>query len=138
MIFIVIINAYDLNLCKAERRPALQLVQRAGAAKKYIGSVCIWRENNLVLSGIVREIAVFLPNSRSLRIGAISPNSASLTVTKTLSLHLLSAIDLERPSLCGGFSLSPVLNVCPCCLSFFLCLYRSIVLCTASCPLHAY
>lgn len=38
-------------------------------------------------------------NSRSESIGTISPNSASLAVTKALSLRLLPAIDLDRPSL---------------------------------------
>lgn len=68
------------------------------------------KKHNLVLSSSVSEIAVFQPNSRSGYIGTISPNSASLTVTKALSLHLLSAIDLECPSLYGDFSLSPLLN----------------------------
>lgn len=64
----------------------------------------------MVLSSSVSKIAAFLPNSRSGYIGTISLNSASLTATKALSLHLLSAIDLECPSLYGDFSLSPVLN----------------------------
>lgn len=68
------------------------------------------QKNNLGLDSSISKIAVFQPNSRSGCIGTISPNSASLTVTKALSLHLLSAIDLESPSLYGDFSLSPVLN----------------------------
>lgn len=68
------------------------------------------QNKNLVLNNSFSKIAVFQPNSRSSCIGKISPNSTSLTVTKALSLHLLSAIDLECPSLYGDFSLSPVLN----------------------------
>lgn len=74
---------------------------------------CSWnnkQNNNLALNNSFSKIAVFQPNSRSSCIGKISPNSTSLTVTKALSLHLLSAIDLECPSLYGDFSLSPVLN----------------------------
>ena len=68
------------------------------------------KETTWPLGSSLSKIAAFQPNSRSGCIGTISPNSASLTVTKALSLHLLSAIDLECPSLYGDFSLSPVLN----------------------------
>lgn len=44
--------------------------------------------------------------------GTISP-SASCTLTKALSLHLFSAIDLESP-LCGDLRLSPLLNAFLC------------------------
>lgn len=67
-------------------------------------------KENLPHNSSINKIAVFQPNSRSVCIRTISPYSASLTVTKALSLHLLSAIDLECPSLYGDFSLSLVLN----------------------------
>lgn len=55
------------------------------------------------------KIAAFQTNSRSGRIGTISPNSASLTATKALSLHLLLPIDLESPSLRRDFEFVPSL-----------------------------
>lgn len=55
------------------------------------------------------KIAAFQTNSRSGCIGTISPNSASLTATKALSLHLLPPIDLESPSLYGDFEFVPSL-----------------------------
>lgn len=81
------------------------------------------QKNNLALDSSISKTAVFQPNSRSGCIETISPNSASLTIIKALSLRLLSAIDLESPSLYGDFSLSPVLNALNAlCLSYFLCL----------------
>lgn len=55
-------------------------------------------------------------------IETISFNSASLAMTKALSLHLLPAIDLECPPLCGVCSLSVVLNAHLCLFSSSACL----------------
>lgn len=102
---------------------------------------CCWnkeQKNNLALNSSLSKIAVFQPNSRSGCIGTISPNSASLAVTKALSLHLLSAIDLECPSLYGAFSLSPVLNAhlsASLSSSVYLCLSHSPSLVLSACIL---
>lgn len=103
---------------------------------------CCWKKktqkNYLALSSSISKIALFQPNSRSGCTETISPDSASLTVTKALSLHLLPAIDLECPSLYGDFSSSPVLNAhlaASLSSSVYLCLSHSPSLALCACIL---